>query len=536
MRIHPLLRFVVLVCPFLIESGHQLGSDRILGVQHFRQAHTAMMARNFAFHDASILRPTIDGVSYGKDLYLNEFPLYPFLVGMLWRAGGGEHLPSARLLALAFGLACLWYYDRLLRGRGIPAGTAALALLLLGATPVVAYFFGRIQRQSLFSLALLAGLHHTLRALDGRGRRDAVAGGVGLAVALLLNPFSVYAFLPLGWYAIRRGVGRAARSLARVAVAAAMPAILWYGYAVVASRGLETEGMLAIGRRHRDLLDLARYRFWGAWEHWENVYDTLVHYVVPSPLALGLCVYGLWRVHHDPRWRLFVVWLGAAVGYLLIDFHPIGVQVHEYYYLNIAPLTALFVAAAVVDLGRRARRMVVAGHRCEREGIVLTLRPPGPAGLLLLVLVVGGPLVFLMRGATLTRALHKDWHRYYHELGVELSEIVDPGSRLTIVAESPCPLLSWVLGAPEASRVLHRLERYAPDQLHRRLEAGDFDYLAVVFDTADFPLDDVLARIEEDGHLERVRRGPHFSLFVRRPGGGGQRSGTPPGFTRTGGS
>ena len=60
----------------------------IVGVHSWRQADTAAMARYFALENTSIWLPQIDWSGATKGYVKCEFPLFPYLVGQLYKLFG----------------------------------------------------------------------------------------------------------------------------------------------------------------------------------------------------------------------------------------------------------------------------------------------------------------------------------------------------------------------------------------------------------------------------------------------------------------
>ena len=517
MRLNTLGRFLLLILPFLVATGYRFDSDRLLGYHHFRQAHTAMTARNFAFHEPNILRPTIDGVTYGKNLYLNEFPLYPYVLGQLWRAFG-ERLWIGRSLSVFFMVLALWFFYRLLRhfieDRWIPD----LALLVLGITPVISYFARSLQRQSLFLFALVAGIFFVVRHLDERRWWDLCLGAVALAVAILLNPFAVYIALPLAWYGLKTDGRRLFMRwmLYPAAAIAVLPAAAWYLHVLEASKNLPTGSIVALTAdyNNRDLLSLQRYAMWLDLGNWASFYRNFVRFVVPFVASFAIFAYGVIKAPAEKGYAFFRYWLLAVLVYFLFDFYPIAVVVHQYYYVNIAPLTALFLAYGLIHGGRVLARTWITGFEVvdkQRSEITLRIHYPGKVLALLLLFVLATPPLFVYGAYRYSRRMiNDDWHEWYYDVRTELSEFVGPNDRLSIVADSDDPLFSFVA----APHLKHRLVMYDPGRLERLLEFGDFEYLALVYDQPGFPLDEILAKIENAGYLDGpVLRAENILLF-----------------------
>ncbi len=491
--------------PFLALTMYGLTSERLLGYHHFRQAHTAMTAHNYAFHSANLFSPSIDGITYNKEPYLNEFPLYPYLVSGVWRLIG-ESVIAARTVSILFAIGALLFYRRLLRRSVRDDAVADVALVVFSMTPVIAYFSTAVQRQSLFLCSLLAGLFYTLRYLDELPRRSIVPGTLALALAFLLNPFAVYLAIPLLWYSRYRapdsatvdGETGARTRMFVAAVASVVPAICWYVYAYRVGASLETGSMAAIAHRldTGHFLSASSYGFWFEADSWISVYRTMVRYVLPFPLTIALFAAGLWCAPRE-EYGLFKVWLAAVVIYFLLDFYPIADVVHHYYYMNIAPLTALFFAYAVVELTRLARSSYSARHSTgAASGFAAAARRMRP--FVFSLAAVMGAATFALGACVTTLWMGGGrWHAEYYPVSERLATVVAPDDRVSIVVEQADPLLSYLV----TPHMLHRLVAYHPQRFDELLAARDFDYIAVVLDR-DGPLrDDVRRRIESDGRL-----------------------------------
>lgn len=507
--------FVLLLIPFLLLAANRLGTRRLLGYHHFRQAHTSLAAHNYASHDANFLHPTIDGVTYEKDLYLNEFPLYPYLVGMLWRFLG-EHLFIARVVSVAFTILGLWYYHRLLSRFIADRLVVDLSLVVMSITPVVSYFGRCVERQSLFLFLLIWGTYWLLVYLDEGKKPALLPATLGLSLAILLNPFAVYMAVPLGWYALKRTQARHWLDwrLYLVALLAVVPALAWYVYAAAVSRTLATAEMLAI-YEHRNFASLAHYAMWLDVDNWERLFTNFVRFVTPTLPALLVFLYGVAKSLREPGLGFFRMWLLAVSVYFLFDFYPVAVAVHQYYFMNIAPLTALFFAWGLVHLGRTGWPAI--GKLVERreDGWLVRINTPricwGWAKMVFVVLAAGG---FTAGAIAYNRDMHRDsWHADYYHLQEKLIAQIPPGQRLTVVAETMDPLFSYLF----ADRIKHRMMQYSASQLDQVLAHQDFDYLAILWDTREFPVEKVVRAIDQAGYLgSPVLRTPSLLLFAKR--------------------
>jgi 4-amino-4-deoxy-L-arabinose transferase-like glycosyltransferase len=449
----PVLRAWWVALPFLVLACYGLFDPHLLGYHHYRQAHDALAARTFATTTLNLFQPAIDGVTWGKALYVNDFPLYPWLVGLAWRLTG-ESLLVARLLSLAFGVAAIFAFRRLMLRLTDDARLADVAAVVLGIMPVCAWFFRTVQRQSLFVLLLLVALERAVAWIDEDRRGALQAAAAALAGALLLNPFAVYAVLPLADRLARRK-GRAAllRPAPLLAGAAALlPACLWYAYVVRVAPSLPTAELVALTASvaHRNFLDPGRYLIWLTPAAMKNFLWTTVQFVLPAATSLLVAALGVAATWRDPAWRFLRLWLLAVFVYFFFDYYPIADMVHQYYYLNLAPPAAAFAATGFAALRARRKNLFAAAA----------------------ALFVVGSLAYTRR------LVRNDWHAEYYPIVERLERVVPRGSRVQVVASSDDPLFSYLVDPA----IQHRLRAYSPQGLESLLERRDFDYLALVYD------------------------------------------------------
>ena len=515
--------FLLILVPFFVFAFNRIGTEKLLGYHHFRQAHTAMTARNFAFHDASILHPTIDGVSYGKDLYINECPVYPYIVGMCWKVTG-EHLVVARSLSILFAVFALWYYARLLNMVIGDRVVTAVAVFAMSISPVMAYFARSVQRQSLFMLCLLAGVFYILKYLRDSRVRDLAVGAAGLAIAILLNPFVAYIAVPLCWFAFDKERMRVFRRwpLVLAAILAVLPAAAWYAYSLTVSRNLETGGMLAITDpvSHRNFLSPSHYALWLEPKSWERMFRMFSRYVIPPLSSVLLVVYGVHKAR-EPKYRFFKVWLFVVLAYFALDFYPMAIVVHHYYYMNAAPLTSLFFALAVVTLGRSVWKHLGARLETGEAGHKVEWQRPGSRVLLGAAALGLCVLLFACESYARSWSMADDtWHWQYYRLKEVLTPVMPRNARVAVVAESNDPLFSYIF----SPTMTHRLVHYSPETLDSLLAEADFDHLLLLCERISFPLDEVVRVIDKAGYLgEPVLRTPGALLYRKRVAAEGNR-------------
>ncbi len=214
----------------MIETGAAAGSAR--SVRHGRIALVLLVAALLrlahwvAVRDEPFFaRLAMDSQEYdrwARELAAGEWigtepffqaPLYPYLLGLVYRAGGG--LDAIYLLQIAAAIAGLWALAR--AGAELAGERAGLVAAALGAVYLPFFFYDvQLLKESLAVSIVSALLWLLVRARsDGAPRYFLLAGLAGGVLALLRENFLLVApfLLPLAW---RRGEG-SRRALLRAA-------------------------------------------------------------------------------------------------------------------------------------------------------------------------------------------------------------------------------------------------------------------------------------------------------------------------------
>jgi hypothetical protein len=306
-----------------------------------RQIPTAMVARNLD-RGSGFLHPELDTGPF-PNLFLVEPPIFGLCAAALHRQSGLALEPSGRLVsALATTLAA-WGLFGLTRRREGPT----VALLAVGAFAIfpLTIRYGRAFQPDAFMLGtVVAGLRCWDEHEAGRDVRWLAPGWILLAAGLAQKVTSAAILFPL-IFAVLRPIRRWKVALV---LSALLPALLWYAHvALVLSRG---EGSSASADNAaiwlRILLPGALLR--------PATYLTVGRFLVVrafTPLGFALAIYG-WIRHSDVD-RLWPVWALSTAATLVI---LAGKLHHEYYLLPLAPLAAVGLALALVDLSGRGFR------------------------------------------------------------------------------------------------------------------------------------------------------------------------------------
>lgn len=224
-RTHPerwIIAAAILVRLPLVFSGLAHTSDI------WRQSDTASMARNFWAGGFHLFLPQIDWGGAGPGYVESEFPGYPFLVALLYRATGGEHVWLGKLVALGFmtgALGAFWGLGR----RVVPRRAAVIALAAFAASPIALRYGTAFMPEATVLCFTVLALLLFVRWLDEDRLTLLLGTGVAVALALLAKPTAVQVGAVLAVLLVRDRGWRALGDLRLWATAAlaVLPATFW---------------------------------------------------------------------------------------------------------------------------------------------------------------------------------------------------------------------------------------------------------------------------------------------------------------------
>ncbi|MFH1566667.1 MAG: glycosyltransferase family 39 protein [Gemmatimonadota bacterium] len=338
----------------------------LIDEQAWRQTDTAALARNFHEGGYRLLYPQVDWRGAGPGYAETNFPLYAYLVALLYGACGGPHEWLGRLLAAVLSTGCGLLLYLLLR-RLYPDPWVARAGTFIYLVTPMSWFFGRAFMPEAAMLFLSVGALLSFCRWLGTGRAaDLALAAAAAALCYLVKIPTLYLGFPLLYLSWSRWGLRLFRrpALWLYAALSLAPAGLWYAHAA----GLFRQTGLTFG-------------IWGSagydkWSH--GLLLTPDYYLlmlqrlgccVLTPAGLALMVLGAWwwwpraragETERGPGDHLLLAWLGGLVLYLLLV--PEGNRKLHYYQLPFAPvgagLAALPLAALLGGLRpRRGRRL-----------------------------------------------------------------------------------------------------------------------------------------------------------------------------------
>lgn len=311
----------------------------LVDAQNWRQADTAAIARNFYTEDFRLLYPRVDWRGTTEGYVEGEFPLYPYLVAILYKAVGGVHEALGRLLsAVFFALSVLMLFK--LAAKLYTRNIGYLSALLFTLMPINVFYGRTFMVEPLMILCSIAMVYEFSEWLDRGGWvRFLIAVGWS-TLALLVKIPTLYMGLPLVFLAHRTFGKKMWRQWALwvFAVLVLLPPILWYAHAhrlflqthltfgIWNQYGYSKFGSLALR------LDPAFYS-----KLLERIFGVILTPVGGVLFLVGL----LWPVR-DHREYVLHVWVLAVIIYVFIAAE--GNRALDYYQMPLVPPAVILMA------------------------------------------------------------------------------------------------------------------------------------------------------------------------------------------------
>ncbi len=213
-------------------------SQPLVDVFSWRQASTAMIAKNFFRGDWNILFPQVDWTGPGPNYQGREFPIYSYAVALLWKVFG-EKEAVGRVLSAIAGTWAVFAFFQLVR-RVWNEESALWSAAVLAVLPGAVFIDRSFLPDPLMLALLLTGCWWLLAFLQSPNlspwRGFAAAGALVLALlAKLPAAISLISVaLAAGWVFSRRGVlhGAALRRYVVAGVVCLLPVLAYYTWAL----------------------------------------------------------------------------------------------------------------------------------------------------------------------------------------------------------------------------------------------------------------------------------------------------------------
>ncbi len=327
---------IILVISLLVRLYHI--TFPVAGFQAWRQADTAAVARNFYENGFHLLHPQIDWGGNTSGYVEMEFPIYSFVVALLYKA----FFPSdmwGRLLSVLFSLLTiygLYLLTRKLLGESVGLWAAGIYAIL----PLNIFYTRAFMPESAMLMCSVWGIYHFSEWLDRRRMTNWLLSVVFISLAALLKIPALYLGLPLlflSWTVFQKRVFLQWRIWLFVLVVFTSVGLWYYhSYQLYKSSGL-TFGIWFIGTNKWGMVEPLLTLKWYNDILFKSIAERHLTYAGFIPFVIGLFI-----PRQSLKEHLFDWWLIALVVYFFIV--TTGNQIHEYYQLPFILPAVVYVA------------------------------------------------------------------------------------------------------------------------------------------------------------------------------------------------
>jgi 4-amino-4-deoxy-L-arabinose transferase-like glycosyltransferase len=173
----------------------------ILGVHSWRQADTAAMARNFYENGYNFLYPQIDWGGNLAGYCQTEFPIYSFLVAILYRFFG-VHESIGRILSIVFSLIAICFFYKLCLEITCDKKLSFWSSFFYTIIPTNIYYSRTFQPESLVLMSAISGFYFFYKWIKNDHKKHLFISSLLICLACLVKVVpAFYLFLPLTYLA-----------------------------------------------------------------------------------------------------------------------------------------------------------------------------------------------------------------------------------------------------------------------------------------------------------------------------------------------
>jgi len=342
-------------CLFFLGAGLRgINVWRPVDRPSWRECDIAAIARNYYREGMNLFYPRIDWRGDGPGYAEMEFPLYPWLIAVLYKLFG-FHEFLGRLLVFVFSLITLGLFFQLARSLLPPFGALAASLFFV-LSPLVVGISHSLQPEGLMLLCYILAVYAFIRWLDDERSWHYYSLALG-ATALAILAKATAAHIGLFFAALvlgRMGVGALRRPRIWVfGVVSLLPALLWYAHA--------RHFWLTYGNS----LGVSNEYHWAGWDLFTNrsfilgIAGSEIFYVW-IPTGVLVIAVGLFLKKSDRAIEYSLYWLASILVFYLIAARTTSASWAVYYHvISVPPVAILFGAGFDALLWLRLSRQLL---------------------------------------------------------------------------------------------------------------------------------------------------------------------------------
>ena len=314
----------------------------VAGFAAWRQADTAAMARNFHENGYDILHPQIDWGGNGEGYVETEFPLYQYVVSLIY-AVGGPWDAWGRMVSVFCGVLTVYILFLLVRLE-LTTSIALWSALIYAILPLNIFYSRAYMPESTMLMCTVAGVYFFDSWMRDDRLRNAVLAALLIALAGLLKIVALYIGIPLLFLVWRKWGNRLWTrwdlALWGVAVLGAVGSWYYHAHQIFVTYG-NTFGIWMFGTNKWGMFDVLATPKWYNDIFLKSIAERHLTYAGFLPFLAGLFL-----PEQRRALRLFFWWFAGILFYF--GLVAVGNQVHEYYQLPFT-IPAAVVMATVFD-------------------------------------------------------------------------------------------------------------------------------------------------------------------------------------------
>ncbi|GAK52803.1 dolichyl-phosphate-mannose-protein mannosyltransferase [Candidatus Moduliflexus flocculans] len=333
---------VIFLCLFLLGSGIRAidvwrpvdGRVR----ESWRECDIASIARNYYREGMNLFYPRIDWRGDGPGYTEMEFPLYPWLIAILYKIVGFHEI-LGRILAYLFSLATMGVFFQLVRYL-LPDIGAIAASLFFVLSPLSVRISNSLQPEGLMFLCYVLAAYAFIRWLDNDSWIDYGIAVVATMMAILAKAnaahIGIFFAVILFW---QKGLGVLKRARIWIfAIVSLLPAILWYRHAH------------ALWLTYGNSLGISNEYHWIGWDFFTTpTFIVNIGYLDARYVWMfgGVIIAGIgivWgKTSRAVRYSLY--WFATVMLYYVIAARTTGELWATYYHVVSIPPVAILIGA-----------------------------------------------------------------------------------------------------------------------------------------------------------------------------------------------
>ncbi|MDZ8187885.1 MAG: glycosyltransferase family 39 protein [Nostoc sp. ChiSLP02] len=323
----------------------------IIGIHSWRQSDTAAIARNFYENGFNLFYPQIDWGGNSPGYCETEFPIYSFIVALIYKLFGLTEF-WGRLISIICFLVALYFLYQLV-SKILDSKIAAWSCLFFVILPLNVYYSRTFQPESMLLMCSVIGIYYFYDWLESEKLQHLILSGsfVGLACLIKVLPI-IYLGIPLFYLAwTKYGIRIFAQiSLWIYSILILISVAIWYYHAhrIFLEYG-NTFGFWSGSTNRYDYNIVLTFKFWT-----EILFRTCIrHFAI---FGFPIFLLGLVIPRKTRQEYVLDVWLISVIlTWILV---PVTSLVHEYYQLQFMLTGVIFMGKACSEYFDKACQYV----------------------------------------------------------------------------------------------------------------------------------------------------------------------------------